>query len=530
MVASFHHLSCWLTLCFVITPSSADTALDFEAIFGSKVRSVQGTVDPADDLALAAELLQAAAIDALPPESVKVLCEQAYQLASKVANRKAESWHQAVAALELLASRCPAEIEEVEERLQTIWPRQIASAPADQRASLASSVVDRLLARGDRLAESQFEKAITSYRMALSMAIQSKLSNEAQIRARIEASQYRQRVRLQVQQWSEKLLSQPLDQALRHRIIEILVMELDSPADANRYLTKEADAQLIRFVTLAISDGRGASPEESFKLAEWYLSFESKASTAAKPAILIRARSYFRRYLAIQREPNLFTSKATLEIKAIDVRLQELGIDTDSTPGNIARTSKVSNNAAPATVRSQPVDLIALADIKKHAIAGKWERRGNELIVKADKGHERLYLPYALTENYELTVEFEQTGGDAVAVMFPVGSGSLTLSMGGWKTGKHGLEHINGKALFSDRTGLALNKNHTVVITCRVLSSDKVELAIKLDGNALFLWIGSPSQCAIKKEWALPSKGGFGVGSSRGDVTFRSVQLRALSN
>lgn len=103
------------------------------------------------------------------------------------------------------------------------------------------------------------------------------------------------------------------------------------------------------------------------------------------------------------------------------------------------------------------VDLLALIDLERDVVRGRWTRRDDGILSDATgdfavgMGGARVQFPYRMPSEYDLRVEFtKQSGPACVAVLFPSPRTSIGLSgtyayiVGGWGNSTAGFELVNG--------------------------------------------------------------------------------------
>jgi hypothetical protein len=101
-----------------------------QSLYGAELNRVAATRDVADDLALAAKLLEAARAADAQPVLLAVLCEKAFDLAAE----DPKGYETALAAAELLARKVPQRAEAMQERVLSVRQRQYDAARGWQGA------------------------------------------------------------------------------------------------------------------------------------------------------------------------------------------------------------------------------------------------------------------------------------------------------------------------------------------------------------------------------------------------------------
>jgi len=108
-------------------------------------------------------------------------------------------------------------------------------------------------------------------------------------------------------------------------------------------------------------------------------------------------------------------------------------------------------------VAPKQVDLLALVDVERDAVRGRWTRREDGILSDSvgnftpGVGGARIQIPYRVPAEYDLRVEFtKQSGNQCIAILFPSPRSSIGLAgtyafiAGGWGNSTAGFEMVNG--------------------------------------------------------------------------------------
>jgi hypothetical protein len=106
---------------------------------------------------------------------------------------------------------------------------------------------------------------------------------------------------------------------------------------------------------------------------------------------------------------------------------------------------KSDPNLPPEEAWSKAQDLLALVDPQRDTVNGQWQRRGS-VLVSTNAGHQKIEVPGAVPEEYDLRIVFVRTESDeCVSVNLPRGTRPVTFVLGGWANRCIGFEVVKGK-------------------------------------------------------------------------------------
>ena len=143
------------------------------------------------------------------------------------------------------------------------------------------------------------------------------------------------------------------------------------------------------------------------------------------------------------------------------------------------------------------VNLLPQADISKNAVAGTWQRSGNEITTSATRSS-RLTLPFQPKSEYDFRVEFTRTSGiHSVALMFVAGGKQATFEIDAWGQHLAGIQMIDGQTMQNNSTRseghtLQNGKKYAAMVQVRrdrvrVLLDDQLIAEHKSNGSDLSL-------------------------------------------
>lgn len=228
----------------------------YDLRYGEHRREVDRTGSKKDDAAMAAEHLKSAAKYADQPLFAKVLLEQAYELGI----RGPGGHGSAVAAVERLMRKYPAERPAYREKLLKAYDLRYRHAPKGQKPKFGRTLVNALAGGAAMKARAK------DYRGAVDLVY--KAYTVAAAIAAPEKELYR--ARRMYYQRSETLGRNPGDAKLRASLVRHCVVEMADPAEAVKLLTGDVDETLRTYVPLAAGRVEDVSQAMCLELATWY--------------------------------------------------------------------------------------------------------------------------------------------------------------------------------------------------------------------------------------------------------------------
>jgi len=503
-------------------PARADdaekAAETFQSLFGADVKRVRETNDARDDVDLAKRLLEAARKASDQPSFLALLCERAYELATA----HATGYPTAAEAMELLAAHVPDKAAACAERLLEVRQRQFDSSRGDERKAAGEALLAQLLPRiaAKEEAGAVVEAAAVARRaQTIARAIDS--ASRAEIEARVDALTLRLRLARQVADLKVLLEKNPKDLAAREGLIRLLVIDLDNPAGAAKFLEGAEDKALLKYVPAAAKPMGDAPKLACLELGEWYARLLDTAAPHAKPAMYARARAYLERFLGLHAAQDLDRTRATVAL----AKIQDAVVARTAPGPTPARQSPLPAKITPGEGWS---DLLALVDPARDAVLGDWSLKDGALAMTGPGGT-RLAVPVALEGDYQFQAQFAQMAGDnEVAFLLPAGDRATALLIGKEVRRRSGLFWAeNGDTMVSPAP-LSVREVHLLDVTVRS-ADDKADIDVRLDGQPYFHWQGRLSSLTVWDAYQLPDGRRVGLGAWGGEVVFKSARVRMLS-
>jgi formylglycine-generating enzyme required for sulfatase activity len=305
-------------------PAFADEAADtFNKLYGEDLKRVAATPLPADDVALAKQMLEDAKKAADQPAFLVLLCEKAYELAAKGASGYAT----AIAAMDLLAEKVPKKKVECLENSAALYQKQYAAARGEAKAKAGEHAITALSALAEaQAAAGDADAAGLTLRQAITVATAIKSDTKAALQARIEKLAPRRKAEKQIEAIQAKLDADPKDEASREELVRLWLVEMDNPAEAAKFLDESLDDVTRKYVPAAAKPIEDAPEVACMELGDWYKGLADQAATPPSKGIMLRrAQAYYERFLLLHPAADLARTAATLTLKRVADALAKLG-------------------------------------------------------------------------------------------------------------------------------------------------------------------------------------------------------------
>ena len=293
----------------------------FDSLYARRVAAAKQTRAPADDLALARELLDANSAARSHPALLELMCAAACDLAEG-----GRDFPLAISAMELLAGEVPARAVACAERILSLREQHYARASGREKLAVGKALVPAYVAAAGRRQQARdYEAALARVRKAYAIATALRLRSRADLQARMTFLAGRAKLAEEAGALKATVAAGgPAAAAARDRLVRCLVFELDDPNEATKYVS-EADEVLRTYVPLAARGVDGVAAGACVELAQWYRHGSAELGKASRAVCLDRAAWYVQRYLG-ESDPNgLDHVKAELLRKQIRRELAEIG-------------------------------------------------------------------------------------------------------------------------------------------------------------------------------------------------------------
>ncbi len=499
----------------------ADVKAQFETLFGAEVKRVSATPDPADDVELAGQLLNAAKGTSDQPEMRDHLCDYAYALGS----RDISGYPVAVEAMQLIAENTPAKAAESEAKIVLLYQRGYERATGEKKAEAGQQYLDYLLTQADeKIIIKDYSEAMNLLRKARPVAIAIKSDQRESIQGKIDTYTQLAIAAGRVDTAQKKIKANPWDKATHSQLVELYVTDMDDPAKAALHLELGGDEVQKKMIPLAVKPVTDMDEAGALALADYYEGLSKKGINITKAAMLTRSKAYYEQYLSLHTDEDVQRTAASLNHKRVSDTLAKLEIEM----GGVKRAEAAD---------AKTLELLVYVDPARDGQRGRWTRVGDA--IKADRGGftelPRLRPPVRIEGlHYNLKVRFTRDSGDgSVGIVFPVGDSQVSYVMNLFPQGAAGLSDVGGRGAAENATrkdvSLTNGKVTNLDITVKAEEDGTAAIAISFEGRSVVEWKGRQADLSVNNlvspgERKVVALIAFGSG-----VTFTNVKLKMLS-
>ncbi len=298
------------------SPLSAadDPAALVQSLYGDRIARVTATPAKTDDIALAREILDAAAATKENLPALVALCEAAHELGM----RHRDGYAVAASALELLCASEAPDIELHQMKLLDTYQKQIAVAGREEKVKLGETALTLLddLSR-QMLAKRNYAEATALTRRAQATAgLVNSPQRVADYKTKLAGLMEFERTQRRVTQLSERVLRDANDQPAMEEMVRLMIVDLDDPASANSYVPRLTEGEFKRLASLAIKPADELSTADRLSLGEWFHSLATQQKPSPAYAWL-RAEEHLTAFLDGHTAADLQRTKATLKLKEV---------------------------------------------------------------------------------------------------------------------------------------------------------------------------------------------------------------------
>lgn len=198
-------------------------------------------------------------------------------------------------------------------------------------------------------------------------------------------------------------------------------------------------------------------------------------------------------------------------------------------PEGAKAAAKIRPEPTPEEKWANAVDLMALIDADRDAVAGQWVKKEGEGMACAPGTATRLEIPFQPPSEYELKVVFTRvTGQQDVDILLGQNGKAHQYMLGrdnkifGFQLWSHSADYINNPTTKVIQNGIKNGAKHTALVQMR-----KSGFTGWLDGELVANW-DIPGSFGTLKGWEMPTPGLLGVGGNKVGVRFHSIQLLEL--
>ncbi|MBL7219750.1 MAG: hypothetical protein ISS69_06540 [Phycisphaerae bacterium] len=230
-------------------------------------------------------------------------------------------------AVELLGKVAPERSDEWFEMnldLHRRWFRMCKSR--DEKETVAGRLIELQRSNGsDCGSKGKWSGAVTAYREAYSVASMLKMDSKNELARDLRRATHFLGVSQKVDRYETALKAKPDHAATRTLLLNALVIDLDAPARAVKYLNDDVDQAYSTYVPLAAGAPGDLKTDVCRELGDWYYkALTPRAAQLSKTAMLVRARGYYQQFLDENTAKDVKSLAAKMNLSKIDKELEKL--------------------------------------------------------------------------------------------------------------------------------------------------------------------------------------------------------------
>jgi hypothetical protein len=360
----------------------AAEAKDIDALAAEATRGARS------DAERAAKLLAAARLSTGDPAAMVALLERALACGIKGA-RRPSGLAAAAEALAMLEEKVPDRQDEWRKQRVAVCRLQYRYAPRAAKADAGDKLL-RALRDAANAAErdGRWADAKELWRQAYSVAyaLRSPL-REVLAFARGRATHF-ETIALQADRAAKALAGGSANGAMRQKLLEMLVIELDRPAEARKHLTPETDQTWRTYLPLAQQEPAKLSGSAAAELGRWYHEYLApRASKFSQLRVLLAAKACYQRAVKPRPADETVRLSRLAKLGVLEKELEELAMHSG------------------AGGRAPELDLLGSLDLAELDSKGAWDFVSGALTVwPARQAYAR--LPATVSGSYRLSIRF----------------------------------------------------------------------------------------------------------------------------
>lgn len=383
----------------------------------------------------------------------------------------------------------------------------------DARARLIAERVTRVRAAAEESHKAgQTASAIASLRKALGAADKDAVGAKFRLSACLARLNAMHQAAAGVDKLRARLKADNADQPSREKLIRLLLVDLDRPAEAAKLVTDACDKEMRACLALAAMDPKKLPGPQCLRLGKWYHQLATKAG-AAKEAMLRRAVACYGRALDAGIDDPVLRKSAVADRAKAGEELLETELAT-----------------------GRPVELLRLIDPKRDTLRGNWRRGTGLNIVSGDQPYNVVRLPLSLAGSYELTVCFVPFNNRSIDFDLPVGAGHAAVALNARPEQRHGdgILGIDGKEVLAGEgtwraPSRTRGRGEQILYVKVLLRGDQAEIMVDLDHVPLLRWRGPQKRLMRKEVYENHKNRQIAFGTWRSRVAIRGLRFRMLS-
>lgn len=259
-----------------------------------------------------------------------------------------------------------------------------------------------------------------------------------------------------------------------------------------------------------------------------------KVSPGDKTLVIQRGDFKFETDKLLLKKGETVTLRVTLLATSVEVRQGDRLIGEGQLPTEVpdvpdddaADGAVVDNIRSDLAAPVETVDLLALVDVDRDAVKGRWTKTKDGLASDASVPFCRLKLPFSPPSEYDFRIEFTSEGGNDVLQLLTLGGRDFTWLMGAWGGRHDGFDTVRdhpltreGVNMIGAPSAVRRGQRHTSLVQVRLNS-----IAATIDGKLVVSHATDGSDLGMPPDWSV-GDGALGLGTTYDAVVFHKVEL-----
>ena len=198
-------------------------------------------------------------------------------------------------------------------------------------------------------------------------------------------------------------------------------------------------------------------------------------------------------------------------------------------PDLIVHTAALDSPGQIATLPTEEIDLLEIADAETCWTVGDWSKNAGKLLSPKRYGA-RLELPYSPPEEYRLSLIVEPLDEPNGLILGQRSGGNrfVTLLNYSPEKGLSAIEDIDGRNVGNETTftGALFQKGR---LSQAIVTVRKGGVTISVDGRTIVDWRGSPDRLSLSDYWKTPDTTALFLGAYDCRYRFHRITLEPIS-
>ena len=318
------------------TAAETEAKATFKSLYGEEVTRAMRTSSTVDDVKLAGKLLNAVATSRDQPALLALLCEKAYDLGKK----NSEGYDVALEAMNVLSISSPDKKPQCFDKVVSIHQLRYIRAKLADRPEAAQTLVNAMIDACDANAQAgNIDAAKLHCLKASRFAVAARLGQKEALQAKYRELVAAERLVKRIAGYEARLKVDPSQIVPREALINIYLIEKNDPAGAAKWLNEDCDERLRTYIPLVTGDINTIAETTLVELGDWYKSLAASAQPPSKSGLLIRAQTFYEKFIEKHTAADLVRTKALLALTRVKADIKKYGAKVPAKVATAAGTA-----------------------------------------------------------------------------------------------------------------------------------------------------------------------------------------------